>query len=59
VEVLRLVASGLSNSQMASRLFISEATVKTHIHNILTKAGLRDRVQAVSYALRTGIWKPD
>jgi DNA-binding NarL/FixJ family response regulator len=59
VEVLRLVASGLSNSQMASRLFISEATVKTHIHNILTKAGLRDRVQAVGYALRTGIWKPD
>jgi DNA-binding NarL/FixJ family response regulator len=59
VEVLRLVASGLSNSQMARRLFISEATVKTHIHNILTKAGLRDRVQAVGYALRTGIWKPD
>jgi DNA-binding NarL/FixJ family response regulator len=59
VDVLRLVASGLSNSQMASRLFISEATVKTHVHNILTKAGLRDRVQAVSYALRTGIWKPD
>ena len=55
VDVLRLMASGLSNQQIAAKLFISEATVKTHINNIFSKAGLRDRGQAVAYAFRKGI----
>jgi DNA-binding NarL/FixJ family response regulator len=55
VDVLRLIASGLSNQEIASRLFISEATVKTHINNIFSKAELRDRGQAVAYAFRKGL----
>jgi len=55
VEVLRLIAGGLSNAEIAQRLFISEATVKTHINNIFSKAGLRDRAQAVVYAIRNGL----
>jgi DNA-binding NarL/FixJ family response regulator len=55
VEVLRLIASALSNREIAERLFISEATVKTHINNIFSKAGLRDRAQAVVYAMRHGL----
>ncbi len=57
VDVLRLIAGGLSNQEIASRLFISEATVKTHINNIFSKANLRDRGQAVAYAFRTGLAK--
>ncbi|WP_250573774.1 response regulator transcription factor [Nonomuraea sediminis] len=53
-EVLSLIAEGLSNSEIAGRLFISEATVKTHINNLFTKAHLRDRAQAVRYAYRHG-----
>jgi DNA-binding NarL/FixJ family response regulator len=49
-EVLSLVGAGLSNREMATRLFISEATVKTHVKRILMKLGLRDRVQAVVFA---------
>jgi DNA-binding NarL/FixJ family response regulator len=54
-EVLGLIAAGLSNAEIAQRLFISEATVKTHINNIFSKAELRDRAQAVVYAIRHGL----
>ncbi|MBB5778488.1 response regulator transcription factor [Nonomuraea jabiensis] len=57
-EVLALIADGLSNTEIAARLYISEATVKTHINNLFAKAGLRDRAQAVSYAFRHGVARP-
>ena len=55
VDVLRCMAEGLSNHDIASRLHVSEATVKTHINNIFSKAELRDRGQAVAYAFRQGL----
>ena len=57
-EVFRLIANGLSNPEIAQELYISEATVKTHITHILQKLDLRDRVQAVVLAYQTGLFEP-
>ncbi|MFF2144102.1 response regulator [Kitasatospora sp. NPDC058190] len=54
-EVLALIAEGLSNTEIAQRLFVSQATVKTHINNLFAKTAVRDRAQAVAYAFRHGI----
>jgi DNA-binding NarL/FixJ family response regulator len=55
LDVLRLIAEGKSNAEIAQDLYITEGTVKTHVNNLFAKAGLRDRAQAVTYAFRHGL----
>jgi DNA-binding NarL/FixJ family response regulator len=59
LEVLHLVARGLSNTEIGQELYISETTVKTHVTHIFQKLDLRDRVQAVVFAYQTGIAEAD
>jgi len=58
-EVLALIAQGLSNTEICERLFVSQATVKSHVNRIFSKIGARDRAQAVGYAYRAGIGRPE
>jgi DNA-binding NarL/FixJ family response regulator len=57
-EVLSLLATGKSNSELAAHLYLGEGTIKTHVSNVLTKLGLRDRMQAVVFAYESGLVEP-
>ncbi len=56
--MLRLVATGMTNIEVAENIVIGESTVKTHVSNILGKLGLRDRIQAVVFAYESGLIQP-
>ena len=56
--MLALIADGLSNTEIGERLFLGQATVKTHVNRIFAKTGVRDRAQVVRYAYRTGLAHP-
>jgi len=58
LEVLRLLATGKSNAELATQLFLGEGTIKTHVSHVLSKLGLRDRVQAVVFAYESGLVEP-
>jgi|SRR5450755_3181592 len=58
IDILRLVAEGLSNTEIAQRLFLRESTIKTHVGRVLGKTNARDRVQAVVLAYETGLVEP-